>query len=125
MKVLIAEDDSFLASAYVAKFAKVGAELRLAKNGQEALDVLRDFVPDVIVLDLIMPVMDGFSALEKIKKDERLRDIPVLVASNLEQQEDRVKAEKIGAAGYIVKSNMSISDLVELVRKMGGAGSGS
>jgi len=111
-KILVAEDDKFLLAAYKVKLSKLGWEVRVAMDGEEALAILRDFVPDVILLDVVMPKMDGFATLAAVKKNPSLADIPVLLASNLGQKEDMDKGKALGAAGYVVKSDLSIEELV-------------
>ncbi len=117
-KILIAEDDKFLANAYRVKLEKAGFELKIAADGVEAVEILKTFVPDAIMLDLVMPNKDGFATLEEIKKDPRLQKIPVLVASNLGQKEDIERAKKLGAGDYVVKSDLSMSDLVSKVNSL-------
>lgn len=112
IKVLVVEDDKFLGSAYRAKLTKSGFDVSFATDGQEALDVLKTVTPDIILLDLVMPRMDGFATLEAIKKDDRLKDIPVIVTSNLGQKEDLDRATALGAVGYIIKSDLTMDDLV-------------
>lgn len=116
-KILVAEDDKFLISAYKAKLGKMGWEVRVAADGEEALEVLQGFVPDVILLDVVMPKLDGFAALAAIKKNPSLANIPVLLASNLGQKEDLDKGKALGAAGYIVKADLSIENLVKRVNE--------
>lgn len=118
MKILIAEDDKFLAKAYKMKLVKQGHEVQVEGDGKLALAAAAEFKPDVILLDLIMPNMDGFTFLETIKADEELKGIPVIVASNLGQEEDLKKAKSLGAADYIIKSNMSLEDLIEKVESL-------
>jgi len=114
-KILIAEDDKFLANAYRVKFTKAGFEVRLANDGQETMSVLKEFVPDLILLDLIMPVRDGFSALQEIKANDGLKNIPVIIASNLGQKEDIDKCRVLGAVDYIIKSDISLDELINKV----------
>lgn len=114
-KVLVVEDDTFLLKAYKAKLTKAGFELQVATNGEEALNVLKTFLPDVILLDLVMPKLDGFETLERIKKDEKLKSIPVIVASNLGQKEDIDRGMKLGANDYIVKSNVELDELIKKI----------
>lgn len=111
-KILVVEDDKFLANAYRIKFSKAGYEIKIASDGQDAIDSLETFTPDVILLDLIMPVKDGFTVLEELKKNDKWKNIPVLVASNLGQKEDIDKSMALGAADYIVKSQMPINDIL-------------
>jgi DNA-binding response OmpR family regulator len=120
-KVLVVEDDRFLVSAYRAKLEKSGYEVQIASDGDEALAVLKTFTPDIMLLDLVMPRRDGFSTLEEIKKDEKLAKIPVIVTSNLGQKEDIDKAMALGANDYIIKSDLSIEELVGKIQKVSGA----
>lgn len=116
MHILIAEDDKFLASAYRVKFTKLGWVVNIASSGQEVLDAVTAKAPDLIVLDLIMPDMDGFEALEKLKTVANFKNVPVLVASNLGQKEDINRAIGLGASDYIVKSEMSLDTIIEKIK---------
>lgn len=117
-KILVAEDDKFLASAYRVKLSKAGHEIKIASDGQEALDILNTFTPDVILLDLIMPVKDGFVVLEELKKNNDWKNIPVIVASNLSQKEDIDKGMSLGASDYIIKSQMPINVVLEKINNL-------
>lgn len=114
-KILIAEDDKFLANAYRVKFAAMGMDVLIVNNGQEVLDKVDEYSPDVILMDLIMPIKDGFETLVELKKSDAHKSTPVVIASNLGQNEDIEKGIKLGAVDYIVKSNMSIKDLSEKI----------
>lgn len=111
-KILVAEDDKFLVMAYRAKLTKSGFEVTIATDGEEALLALQTFIPDLILLDLVMPKKDGFATLEEIKKQDKLKNIPVIVASNLGQKEDLDKAMALGAVDYIIKSDLSMDELL-------------
>lgn len=113
-KVLVAEDDNFLANAYRVKLEKEGFTVFIASNGVEALQIIQDEKPNIVILDLIMPEMDGFAVL----KDMRTTDTktPVIVASNLGQKEDIDKSKTMGATDYIIKSDISIQDLVAKIK---------
>lgn len=117
-KILVAEDDKFLASAYKVKLEKSGFEVRMAGDGEEAVEILKGFEPDVILLDLIMPKMDGFTALEQIRSNPKFARTPIMVASNLGQKEDIERAQKLGATGYIIKSDLSIEDLIKKINQV-------
>ena len=117
-KVLVAEDDNFLMSAYSTKLAKEGFEFKIASDGEEVLEILKTFTPDVLLLDLVMPRKDGFAVLEEIKKMDGFKDIPVIVTSNLGQKEDIDRAMALGARDFITKSNLSMSDLVEKIKSV-------
>lgn len=116
--VLIAEDDNFLCEAYKLKLQKEGFGLKFAQNGEEAIALLKDYTPNVILLDLIMPKVDGFEVLEYLNKNNLLSKIKVIVASNLGQQDDIEKATKMGASDYIIKSNLSMQDLVKKINNL-------
>ena len=116
-KVLVAEDDIFLINAYRVKLTKVGFEVKLAADGDEALAALASFHPDVILLDLVMPKKDGFSVLEEIKKNTDFNKIPIIIASNLGQQEDIDRGMKLGAIDYIIKSDTSMEDIIKKIQK--------
>ncbi|HJQ08390.1 MAG TPA: response regulator [Candidatus Saccharimonadales bacterium] len=116
-KVLVVEDDRFLSSAYRAKLTKSGYELQMAGDGEEALEVLKTFVPDIILLDLVMPRRDGFSTLGAIRQQEALKSIPVIVTSNLGQKEDMDKAMGLGATDFIIKSDLSLDELVSRIEQ--------
>lgn len=117
-KILIVEDDEFLINAYRLKLEKAGFEIKIAEDGIVALEVLKSYVPDLIVLDLVMPRKDGFAVLEDMQKDENLKKIPVLVASNLGQKEDVDRSMALGAVDYVVKSEISLEDLVKKILKL-------
>ena len=114
-KILIAEDDKFLANAYRLKLSKLGFDVRLATDGQEALNILKDFIPDLMILDLVMPNKDGFAVLEEVKSRPDTKSVPVIIASNLGQKEDIDRGLKLGAADYIVKADVAISEIVDKI----------
>lgn len=115
-KILIVEDDKFLLNAYRVKFTKLGFDIELAGDGQEALDKVPVFHPDLMLLDLIMPVKDGFSVLTELKANDATKSIPVIITSNLSQKQDIDKALSLGAKDFIVKSEISMDDLVKKIQ---------
>ncbi len=92
--------------------AKEGFDVTLVADGQEAIDTLKTFVPDVMLLDLMMPKKDGFTVLEEIQNNPDWKRIPVIIASNLGQKEDIDRGMKLGARDYIIKSDLSINDVI-------------
>ena len=116
--VLIAEDDKFLSSAYRLKLEKAGLNTLMAEDGQQALDLLQKHRPDLILLDLIMPVKDGFQVLEAISQKSSLKDIPVIVASNPGQKEDIDKSLSFGAKEFVIKSDLSLDSLVAKIKSL-------
>ncbi len=109
-KILIVEDERPLAHALEMKFRNQGYETQVVMNGVEALAALKVGGIGLVLLDLIMPVMDGFAVLAELKKQGN--KIPVIVLSNLGQDEDRAKTKELGAIDYFVKSNTPIADIV-------------
>jgi CheY-like chemotaxis protein len=116
--VLIAEDEEDLREMYTMALTGAGFEVLQAVNGVEALEWLEQKYTQInlILLDIVMPGMDGFEALEKIKKDERFKQIIVLVSTNLDNDEDRQQALGMGAREYFVKSQHTPSELVTKVK---------
>ncbi len=113
--VLVAEDDKFYASIYKRKLVAEGYNVEVAENGKEALEIAQKKIPDLILLDLIMPIMDGFSTLVELKKNAPLSKVKVVVMTNLGQEEDIKKAKDLGADEYLVKSNLSIKELTDKI----------
>lgn len=109
-KILIAEDDIPIASALELKLQHSGFDTAHANNGEEAIEKLKSENFDLVILDLMMPKLDGFGVLEQMKKDGI--KTPVIVASNLSQPEDEKKAMDLGATDFFVKSNVPLSELV-------------
>lgn len=114
-KILVAEDDKFLASAYQVKLSKAGFDVTVVSDGNEVLAYLKKHTPDIILLDLVMPVKDGYTRLEEIKQAPSFSAIPVIIASNLGQTEDIAKGMKLGAVDYIVKSDTSLDELIKKI----------
>lgn len=115
--ILIVEDDEFISDVYMKKLALEGFEMDLAKDGEEALRKIRDRKPDIVLLDIMIPLKDGFQVLTELRADAALSDIRVVVMSNLSQGKDIARAKELGALDYIVKSNVSLPDMVQRIRK--------
>lgn len=117
-KVLVAEDDKFLSSAYRFKLVKAGFEVQIVGDGAELLEALDKGIPDIVLLDLVMPTMDGFVALENIRNNPKFKSLPIIVASNLGQKEDIDRTRELGATDFVVKSDMSLDMLIEKINKL-------
>jgi len=111
MKVLLIEDDRFLRRACEAGLRKQGFDVLTADDGEEGLRCAREHVPDLILLDMLMPKLSGIETLEILKREERTRGIPVVILSNTSDQSDRDKARDLGAADYLVKASLSLQEL--------------
>ncbi len=113
--ILIAEDDRFLAKTLVNELTRDGLEVIHVHNGEQAMGALKGGNISLVVLDLMMPQKNGFEVLTEKKLDNALKDIPVIVLSNLDQDADREKAMKLGAKAYLVKAHNSLQQIVAQV----------
>ncbi|OGK10519.1 hypothetical protein A2767_04635 [Candidatus Roizmanbacteria bacterium RIFCSPHIGHO2_01_FULL_35_10] len=115
MKLLLVEDDIFFRKFYVEKLKEKGFLVEEADDGEQGLEKIKSFKPDLVILDLIMPKKDGFEVLRSLQIDPELKKIPVLVFSTLGQNSDIEKAKKFGATDYV---NKSLFDFEQLVVKI-------
>lgn len=114
--ILVAEDDQFLVKIYKAKLTKEGFDVRIALDGDEAMAEIKKKIPDIMLLDLIMPKKDGFEVLEEMKKDGTLKKIPVIILSNLGQEVDVHRGLELGAKDYLVKANTSLVQVINRIK---------
>ena len=120
IKVLVVEDDPFLSKVYRSSFAESGYVMDYAADGVEALEHMRTFRPDVVLLDLVMPRKDGFEVLQAVQNDHTLSGARIVVLTNLGQPEDKAKCLGLGAVDYLVKTDIPIMDLVAKVKNYAG-----
>ena len=116
MKILIIEDEDVLAKVLEEKFKKIGFTPKIAKDGEEATKMAKAFKPNLILLDLMLPKKDGFVVLKELKGDEFLKEIPVVIISNLEEDDNIKKGLAMGAVDYFVKSSHSINEIVDKLK---------
>jgi CheY-like chemotaxis protein len=116
-RLLLVEDDRFLRKAAEASLRREGFEVLIAADGEEALRQAAATMPDLILLDLIMPKLQGFEVLRRLKEDPATAAIPVIILSNLGQERDVKQAMDAGARAYFIKSNLSLQELVREVQK--------
>jgi CheY-like chemotaxis protein len=119
-KIMLVEDDAILVEMYQAKFELEGHEIMVATNGEECLDLLNGYKPDLILLDILMPKLNGFHVLKEIKKRPGLRAIPVILLTNLGEAEVDMNQELAGALGvndYLIKSHHTPDEVVEKVMR--------
>lgn len=117
-KVLIVEDEKMLADMYGTKFSMDGFEVSKANDGETGLAMVKSVVPDIVLLDVIMPKLDGFAVLTAIRKDAAIKDIPVILLTNLGQEEDVKKGKELGANDYFVKANHTPAEVVTKVKQV-------
>ena len=117
-RILLAEDDRFLRKAAEARLRQHGFTVFTAVDGEEALRVARAEKPDLLLLDLIMPKVQGFEVLRALKQDPATAAIPVIVLSNLGQERDVQQAMELGALAYFIKAHLSLQELVVKVNEV-------
>lgn len=116
-KILIVEDDTFLVKMYLERLQDEGYQVAVASNGEEGLLKARSDKPDLVLLDMILPKMNGFDFLKEIKTDPNLKDVPVLILSNLGQNQDVKLGKELGAVDYLVKTQNPLSGVIEKIEK--------
>lgn len=116
--ILLAEDDRFVSDIYKRKLTLDGYRVLHAQDGREALRFMDQEVPDLVLLDIMMPVIDGMEVLEKMKGDARLKKIPIIMLTNLAEKEHIERSTSLGANGYIVKAHFTPSEVTAKVREV-------
>lgn len=112
-KIVILEDDEHISRVYGMKFSKEGYDTVFVSSGEHGVEKIVAEMPDLVILDLMMPKKDGFGVLEDIKKTPSLAKIPVLVISNLGQASDRTRALELGASDYMIKVDYSMQEVID------------
>jgi DNA-binding response OmpR family regulator len=118
VKVLLVEDDSFLRDICFKKLNKEGFNVDVALNGEEAVKKVNEFIPAIVLLDIILPAMDGFEVLKAIRssKNNAIKNVPVIMLTNLGQEEDNRKALALGANDYLVKAHFTTEEIVKKIK---------
>ena len=116
-KILIIEEDRFLRKIYKNKFTRAGFEFREAISGDEGLNKVYSEKPDLVLLDLMLPKKSGFDVLVELKSNRSTKKIPVIILSNLAQEEDIKRTLSLGARDYLIKTEVSLSDVVDRVKE--------
>ena len=117
-KILIVEDDNFVAEVYLAKLSEMGYETALAQNGEEGLAELKKGKVDLILLDILMPIMNGIEMLEEVKKNEEWKNIPVILLTNIGEKESIQKVREMGVKNYLIKSHFTPAEVIEKVESV-------
>lgn len=116
-KILIVEDDTVLANALSLSLQDKGYQIEVATDGAEAERMIKSLKPNLILLDLLLPIKNGFEVLKDLRADEELKNTPVVILTNFEQETSIEEGMKMGAKDYIVKANIDIKDVPEIVKK--------
>jgi len=117
VKIILVEDDENLAEMYTMKFKEEKIVFLYAADGLAGLELVQQETPQVVLLDIMMPKMDGFAVLSEMRKNEKTRNIPVIMLSNLGQEADIEKGQALGATDYIVKATMTPSQVIAKVKQ--------
>lgn len=117
-QVLLVEDDPFLIDIYKKKLKDAGFRVEVAEKGSEALPLLRKKRPHLLILDIVLPEINGWEILRKIKKDSTLGGFKIVILSNLGQKEEVNKGLKLGATKYLIKAHYTPSEVVKEVKKI-------
>lgn len=117
-KILIVEDDTFLRNLISQKLQKENFQVVEAIDGEEGLKKIKEEKPDLVLLDLILPEMDGFEVLRKVKEDPLLSSIPVIILSNLGQREDVERGMNLGAVDYLIKAHFTPGEIIEKIKNV-------
>ncbi|MBM3206474.1 MAG: response regulator [Candidatus Staskawiczbacteria bacterium] len=116
--ILIVEDDQFFRELLKKKLTSVGFSIIEASNGEDGIEKVKSKKPDLIILDLLLPNIDGFEVLSKVKTSSDTSSTPVIIVSNLGQQEDIEKGMKLGANDYLIKSQFDIESIVSKINNI-------
>lgn len=114
-RILLIEDDPFLAEIYVAKFEEAGFSISVARDGCEGLKKAKEQKPSLLLIDIVMPKLDGFEVLEAMKRDPEIKDVSTVIFSNLGEEEDVKRALELGARDYLVKAHYTPTEVVARV----------
>jgi CheY-like chemotaxis protein len=117
-KILIVEDDNFVAEVYSTKLLEMGHDVQIARNGQEGLAMLEQSVPDMILLDIIMPIMGGIEMLAEIKKNDEWKRIPIILLTNVGEKESIQKVRSLGVEDYLIKSHFTPAEVIEKINNI-------
>ena len=116
-KILLVEDDKMISSMYQTKLEQEGYLVLLAENGAAAIDLALAEKPDLILLDIILPQVDGFSVLQQLRAAESMKSTPIIMLTNLGTDEDKNKGRKYGATDYLVKASLTPSQISEKIKE--------
>ena len=117
-KLLLVEDDTFLIDIYSTKLKENGYEIFVVSDGEQVLPKMEEVNPDIVLLDIVLPGMDGWEILRKIRQNEKFNDTKVVILSNLGQKNEIDKGIKLGATKYLIKAHYTPSEVVEEIKKV-------
>lgn len=115
ISILVVEDDSFLSSLATSRISKEGYQVMAAFDGEQGWKSIQEHTPDLVLIDIVMPGMNGFEILKNMKADSKLKNIPVIIFSNLGQEQEIAEAKKLGADDFLVKANFTLREVLEKI----------
>ncbi len=118
IKVLLVEDDSMIVEMYKFRLEEEGFDVLVTDKGTEALEIASKEKPNIILLDVILPEVDGFSVLQMIKNNSKTKNIPVVMLTNLGQESDKEKGNQLGAVEYFIKSQHTPAEVLAAIKKI-------
>lgn len=116
-QILLVEDDPFLIDIYTTKLKEVGFDVEAVSNGEEAFLKIKELKPDLLILDIVLPQINGWEILKEIKKDETLKNLKIIILSNLGEKTEVEKGFELGAIKYLIKAHYTPSEVVEEIKK--------
>lgn len=117
-KIAIIEDDAAIHQMYRMKFETEGFDVQLAGDGRSGVDLIKKFRPDIVLLDLQMPEVDGVEALREIRKNDWGKNLPIIILTNLGEEESPPEIKELGVSGYIVKADLTPRQVVARVKEV-------
>ena len=116
-KILIVEDDPLIVKIYATRLQAEGFEVQSAQDGLEGVAKMRAFMPNVVLLDVMMPKLDGFGFVTEVKKDPNLQAIPVVMYSNMSNEEEMERAKSLGVAEFLIKANLTPNQVIDKIKQ--------
>ena len=117
-KILLTEDDKFFRDLLTHKLTVAGFEVTSVSDGESAITTLETFAPDIAILDILLPGMNGFDILSKIRKNEKIKDLPVIFLSNLSSRDDILKGKVLGVTTFLIKASVTPDEVIAEVKKI-------
>ncbi|MFA6410906.1 MAG: response regulator [Candidatus Buchananbacteria bacterium] len=116
--IVLVEDDEFLAELYATKLGLEGFEVSLAATGDKGLKMIKEKKPDLVLLDIILPKMDGFEILKAVRNDKEIKNVPIILLTNLSQKDEVKKGLELGAVDYLIKAHFMPSEVVKKIKQV-------